>query len=1036
MRIFTERPEPLLLGYAAALIAVAALAWLLRGAAAPTMALWCSSTLALACALGAQAIGPARRRWRDLAAGCAVAAAIGAVGVSLSSPSGPGFDFGTQALVSSLLVAAAFVGPRRVSSSTRFIRVLAAAWCAYAAVRWCAALVGVEYLYLRDVFAASEAAAASLLAGLGSLRTLERSGEPKVGGATAEARIVRTASFILGAALLCTAAVAFFELRRQIEHDKGDLLAAELVHQVSVLETEIRTAKQVSSTLAGQRNLKDALATLHRSDDGSPARQVAESALQRLVHALTTGDSGALLALDASGREAATVGRATDVPGIIVNLPTPGVQLLWSQGYVLRTSAPVESGGEIVGHLISEQMLREGQRMLGAVNSLGTTGEIELCSRQGEQVVCFPSRFAAAGRSQPLAQALHTPSARSVSGDSGLMWATDYRGKQVLAAVLPVPELGLGLVAKRDAEEVLMPVRRLAEWGLPLLAAIVFASHALLHRRIGPMARAIVRAQREAQRHAEKWTALNEAALDGFLMLRPQASETGSLQWNVVELNPACQRMLNWQRGHRITPDDRSDAAAAGFCSQCEQSLKQGQPMTFETELAPAGAAKQWVHVNVVPYRGGLALTIKDLTQRRIAELALAEARERLQSVADNMPALVAYVDHQMVYRFANQAHRTMLGTDSDDIVGRHLRDVVGPSFYEDIHDQVRMALAGEAATFERVLARNESVRHLEISLVPHRSPRGRTQGLYVMCVDVTTQRRAEQAARDSEHRLQSITDQMPAMIAFIDQRQVFRFNNRTCEQWFGRPLSRLTGRSLAEILGPQAYAVNARALESAAELGKQVTVADSSPAYGPHAFVEITYIPQYDEANVLGGFCMLGRDVTHIKARENQLVQAAQHDALTGLPNRAAFHERLGIALQQLADTGRRFSVAYVDLDYFKKVNDSFGHAAGDALLKDFAQRVVSVLRRRDMVARLGGDEFALILDELDQAQAAEVVAKNLYRRFEQALEWQGHALNISASIGLALARRDDTPEQILARADEALYAAKARGRNNCVVA
>lgn len=158
-----------------------------------------------------------------------------------------------------------------------------------------------------------------------------------------------------------------------------------------------------------------------------------------------------------------------------------------------------------------------------------------------------------------------------------------------------------------------------------------------------------------------------------------------------------------------------------------------------------------------------------------------------------------------------------------------------------------------------------------------------------------------------------------------------------------------------------------------------------------------------------------------------------ASHDSLTNLPNRAAFNQLLTFSIRNARRYERKCAILFVDLDRFKLINDSLGHAAGDALLVEMARRLRSVVRASDVVARLGGDEFMILLNEISGRPQAEAVAHHLLSTFSTPLELSGHECRITASIGIAMFPEDGEDEQTLMKnADIAMYLAKAEGKND----
>jgi diguanylate cyclase (GGDEF)-like protein len=177
-------------------------------------------------------------------------------------------------------------------------------------------------------------------------------------------------------------------------------------------------------------------------------------------------------------------------------------------------------------------------------------------------------------------------------------------------------------------------------------------------------------------------------------------------------------------------------------------------------------------------------------------------------------------------------------------------------------------------------------------------------------------------------------------------------------------------------------------------------------------------------------------QDITSSRRLQKQLAHSATHDALTGLPNRAAFEQALASVATHAASERRRHSLCFIDLDHFKPVNDGAGHAAGDALLRQVAEVIRETCRRQDFAARIGGDEFAVLLSDCLPEAAQNVAQKIVHAIAAIRFEWDGKGYAIGASAGIAEIHAGATdPVELMSEADAACYVAKANGRGRVAI-
>jgi diguanylate cyclase (GGDEF)-like protein/PAS domain S-box-containing protein len=284
---------------------------------------------------------------------------------------------------------------------------------------------------------------------------------------------------------------------------------------------------------------------------------------------------------------------------------------------------------------------------------------------------------------------------------------------------------------------------------------------------------------------------------------------------------------------------------------------------------------------------------------------------------------------------------------------------------------------------------------------------------------------------RESEQRFRALVHHASDVFTVIGADAVIRFQSPAIEQVLGYLPEDLIGRSFPDLVEPDDR-------ETAGQLFAQSRTRPGVPTMGEVRMrplgegqaarrFEMTATDLLDDPTVRG-LVLNYRDITERALYEERLSQQAFHDALTGLPNRALFHDRLEQALQQ---RGKTVGLLFVDLDQFKVVNDGLGHDAGDQLLREVAERLGGCLRDGDTLARLGGDEFTVLMPDIAGAEVAEAVATRIEHRLRPPFELPGQSVFVTASIGIATgAAADDRPEALLRDADAAMYEAKAGGR------
>jgi diguanylate cyclase (GGDEF)-like protein/PAS domain S-box-containing protein len=421
------------------------------------------------------------------------------------------------------------------------------------------------------------------------------------------------------------------------------------------------------------------------------------------------------------------------------------------------------------------------------------------------------------------------------------------------------------------------------------------------------------------------------------------------------------------------------------------------------------------------------------MAEREEAQERMASTAKRARVIADAIPALISYVNSEERYEFTNAHYQTMLGLDPKAMIGRTIREVFGSRVYARLQPRVAGALRGERMHFEHdVLDRPV---HYLIDYIPDVADNGAVKGFYIMVMDISERKRAELTQARSEKRLKLITDNLPVLIAYLDREHKFRFGNATFQKWFGVAQEALVSQALHTVIGANAYRLAKPHLERAF-LGESVCFEMRVDIGGRRRVLETSYIPDIQGDGSVAGIYALTHDMTHVKEVEEQLTLLARSDALTGIANRRLFGETLLLALERARRHGNPLGLAYLDIDRFKKINDTHGHGVGDEVLKEFAQRLVEQVRQVDTVARLSGDEFVIILEDSGTHAELERLAAKILDAVRQPFSTSAGTLMVTASIGIALFKGEgQSQDALLADADQALYEAKRQGRDRVVV-
>jgi diguanylate cyclase (GGDEF)-like protein/PAS domain S-box-containing protein len=411
--------------------------------------------------------------------------------------------------------------------------------------------------------------------------------------------------------------------------------------------------------------------------------------------------------------------------------------------------------------------------------------------------------------------------------------------------------------------------------------------------------------------------------------------------------------------------------------------------------------------------------------------LALRAEVDQFRLLANNLPAAIAYYERQgNTCRYANIGYATMFGLTEASIIGLTVAEVIGDEAARQIEPQIDAVVQRKQGSgYERQLpAEGGGRRWIEVSLLPHVGADGEVVGAFVLINDISKHRQAEAALRESEERLAKFLLASAEGIVFHKD-GVITDVNPPLLALMGYTLPELLGRSALDFVEPQERERVAAVMNAGAEVTYETALTHKDGCRLPVEFIVRTM--QYRNERLR---MTIVRDMRgHIEAR-SRIAFLAHHDSLTGLPNRAAFIDQAQALLSVAQTNGRRPAMLFIDLDNFKRVNDSLGHLAGDTLLQTVARRITGTLRSGDLVARFGGDEFVVLLSGDTPPAAVIEVSNKLLAAIGEPLEAGGATISVTPSIGVAIYPEDGrNSDELIKHADTAMYHAKSRGRANC---
>jgi diguanylate cyclase (GGDEF)-like protein/PAS domain S-box-containing protein len=539
----------------------------------------------------------------------------------------------------------------------------------------------------------------------------------------------------------------------------------------------------------------------------------------------------------------------------------------------------------------------------------------------------------------------------------------------------------------------------------------------------------IRRERRQAQRALRdsemRYRSLAETASDAILT----ADETGT----ILFANRAAGRIfgvpvagLIGERLDAFLPGSESLARGAS-----ELALEGSAPQARELDGRRADKALVPLEITIGAFQrdGRQLVTViaRDIAERRRVQEAIRFSDEQVRSLVDNAPLVLFQLDARGIIRQSVGKGLEKIGLKPGEADGRSVFEM-----YADLPEilaLVRRALSGESFTA------SADVRGVlfEVQFEAQADEKGRPAGVIGVATDVTEQRRAEEAWRASEVRYRNLFDRNLAGV----YRTTLEGKILDCNESFARIFGYASRAEALErpawdfFLSPEERRAQIERLRESRYLSNEELCLRRKDGSLVWVLENGSLVAAEDGTlSILEGTVI---DISERKRAEEQVRHLAFHDALTGLPNRLLFTDRLSLAVANARRSGSRLAVMFLDLDRFKIINDSLGHSIGDDLLRRVGERLEACVRQGDTVARLGGDEFTVLVPGLLYDDDAARVGRKILEAVSQPFTIDGRELFLTTSIGVSLYPADGEDAETLVRnADTAMYRAKEQGRDN----
>lgn len=562
----------------------------------------------------------------------------------------------------------------------------------------------------------------------------------------------------------------------------------------------------------------------------------------------------------------------------------------------------------------------------------------------------------------------------------------------------------------------------------------------------------------------------SELHLHTIIENEPECIKIMNSQGRLIQMNPAGLAMIEADSFSQVAGKSLSELVTPEYrtaFAKLYKNVLDGESKHLEFEIQGLKGGHRWLETHAVPMHQNnevviLAVT-RDITERKLAGDALHKSHQNMHSLLNSMAEGAYGVDTEGNCTFVNRSFLRILGYDApEEIIGKHIHELIHYAYTDGRHYPAAeckvycvMQTNQELCCLDEVFWSKDGkaipVEYWSQPIVTE----GKIQGSITTFIDITERKKEQEAIRQSELKFRTLYDTTSDAVQMLDEKGFLDCNQATLVLFGCSSRNEFCTYHPANLSPPKQpngqdsmtlanYYITTAMKEGSARFEWVHKRADTGQPFSAEVLLNSMLL---NEKLVL---LTTVRDISERKAREEQIHNLAYYDPLTQLPNRRLLNERLSQTMMVCKRNGRYGALMFMDLDNFKALNDTYGHAAGDLLLIEAAQRICRCIRETDTVARFGGDEFVVMLSELDESKALSItqasiiaekirmaLAETYWLIIQQAGKERGTIEHqCTSSIGVTLFNNNDlNPQDVIRIADMAMYEAKDSGCNRIVV-